>query len=340
MSPFRRSRSIAGLPPQLQISPQLPITPAVDPITFKPLYMERVWGGRELERVYSRTLPDPSRPFGESWEVVDRENEQSIVDSGPLAGTSLRDLWTGRREEIFGSGYERHPRFPILIKVLDARDDLSIQVHPPVHLAAQLGGEPKTEMWFIADCEPGAKLYVGLKRGVTRGDFENAIASGTVADCVHAISPQPGESIFIASGRLHAIGAGFLIHEIQQNSDTTYRVFDWNRLGLDGKPRELHVSESMASIDFNDFEPAMDTPQGDNLATCDYFKTDRKSLTAGQEVTNPVPGKFSILSVVEGRLESTAGQCYEKGSFLLLPRDCAALKALEKSTVLQVTLPA
>jgi mannose-6-phosphate isomerase len=311
----------------------------VDPITFKPLYMERVWGGRELERVYSRTLPDPTRPIGESWEIVDRENEQSVVDTGPLAGTTLHDLWTHRREEIFGSGYERHPRFPILIKVLDARDDLSIQVHPPVHLAAQLGGEPKTEMWFIADCDPGAKLYVGLKHGVTREDFENAIASGKVADCVHAIAPQPGDSIFIPSGRLHAIGAGFLIHEIQQNSDTTYRVFDWNRLGLDGKPRELHVKESMASIDFDDFEPAMDTPENDNLATCDYFKTDRKCLAAGQAISNPVPGKFSILSVVEGRLENAAGQCYGKGVSLLLPGDCGALKALEQSTVLQVTLP-
>lgn len=311
----------------------------MEPITFKPLYMERVWGGRELERVYSRNLPDPTRPFGESWEIVDRENEQSVVASGPLAGTTLHSLWTEHREELFGSGYGRHPRFPILIKVLDARDDLSIQVHPPAHLAAQLGGEPKTEMWFIAGCEPGAKLYVGLKHGVTRADFENAIANGTVADCVHAISPQPGESIFIASGRLHAIGAGFLIHEIQQNSDTTYRVFDWNRLGLDGKPRELHVGESMASIDFNDFEPAMDSPCGDNLATCEYFKTDRKSLGAGQTITNPDPERFSILSVVEGRLASAAGQCYANGSFLLLPRNCDPLKALEKSTVLQVTLP-
>lgn len=315
------------------------MTRPVEPITFKPLYMERVWGGRELERVYGRELPDPQLPFGESWEIVDREKEQSVVDEGPLAGTPLHELWTTRREELFGAGYDSHPRFPILIKVLDARDDLSIQVHPPVHLAADLGGEPKTEMWFIADRDPGAKLYVGLKRGVTREDFEKAIAGGTVADCVHAVSPEPGDSIFIASGRLHAIGAGFLIHEIQQNSDTTYRVFDWNRMGLDGKPRELHVAESMASIDFDDFEPAMDTPDGDTLASCAYFKTDRRNLSAGRTVANPDAERFSILSVVEGELESAQGRRFGKGSFLLLPKGGTPLKAAVDSTVLQVTLP-
>ncbi len=311
----------------------------MESITFKPLYMERVWGGRELERVYHRQLPDPAAPFGESWEIVDREGEQSVVDEGPLAGTTLHDLWTQQRESVFGTGFADHPRFPILIKVLDARDDLSIQVHPPVHLASDLGGEPKTEMWFIADCDPGAKLYVGLKHGVTREAFEQSITDGTVEQCVHAVSPQPGDSIFIASGRLHAIGAGFLIHEIQQNSDTTYRVFDWNRLGLDGKPRQLHVSQSLASIDFDDFEPAMDTPDGDTLATCPYFQTDRKSLTAGETITNPDPERFSILSVVEGALESISGRRFTKGQFMLLPRGAAPLKATYDSTVLQVTLP-
>ncbi len=311
----------------------------MEPITFKPLYMQRVWGGRELERVYGRSLPDPHLPFGESWEIVDRENEQSVVDHGPLVGRTLHELWSNQRGEIFGVGYDDHARFPILIKVLDARDDLSIQVHPPVDRAEELGGEPKTEMWFIADSDPGAKLYVGLKHGVTRADFEQAIADGSVADCVHVIQPHPGDSIFIPSGRLHAIGAGFLIHEIQQNSDTTYRVFDWNRMGLDGKPRELHVAQSLASIDFNDFEPAMDTPDGDTLASCPYFRTDRKSLAAGQTIGNPVADRFSILSVVEGELESARGRRFTKGQFLLLPRDTEPLRALEDSTVLQITLP-
>ncbi|MEN9535728.1 MAG: hypothetical protein RLZ22_749 [Verrucomicrobiota bacterium] len=311
----------------------------MEPITFTPLYMQRVWGGRELERVYGRQLPDQNNPYGEAWEIVDREKEQSIVESGPLAGKSLHELWTAHREEIFGRGYDQHPRFPILIKILDSRDDLSIQVHPPVALAASLKGEPKTEMWFIADCDAGAKLYVGLKNGVTRENFEAAIADGTVADCVHAVSPKPGDSIFIASGRLHAIGAGFLIHEIQQNSDTTYRVFDWNRLGLDGQPRELHVAESLASIDFNDFEPSMDQPQGDTLAACEYFKTDRKKVLSGKSITNPDAEKFSILSVVDGALKSADGRRFGKGQFILMPKACNALTAEQDSTVLQITLP-
>ena len=303
------------------------------------MYMQRVWGGRELERVYGRTLPDPYQPYGESWEIVDRDQQQSVVDHGPLTGIKLHELWTTRREEIFGVGFGAHPRFPILIKVLDARDDLSFQVHLPVHLAAGLGGEPKTEMWYIADCNPGAKLYVGLKRGVTKAGFEQAIADGTVADCVHVVIPQPGDSLFLASGRLHAIGAGFLIHEIQQNSDTTYRVFDWNRFGLDGKARELHVAQALASIDFEDFEPAMDRPVGDLLASCAYFQTERKTVAAGQSLTLPEAGKFAILSVVAGVVESAAGRRFAQGRVLLLPRQASSLTALENSVVLLVTLP-
>jgi mannose-6-phosphate isomerase len=301
--------------------------------------MERVWGGRELERVYGRVLPDAASPFGESWEIVDREEEQSIVADGVFAGLSLHELWTSHREEIFGLGFQDHPRFPILIKILDARDDLSIQVHPPVNLASGLGDEPKTEMWFIADCDPGAKLYVGLKKSTTRHSFEQSIALGTVAEDVHAITPQPGDSIFIPSGRLHAIGAGFLIHEIQQNSDTTYRVFDWNRLGLDGKPRELHLAASLASIDFDDFEPTMDPPVGDCLATCDYFQTNRKNLMENESITNPRADQFSILSIVGGVLESETGRRFEKGRFILSPAGAAPLKAVVDSTVLQITLP-
>lgn len=312
----------------------------MEPITFIPLYMERVWGGRQLATVYGRKLPDPTRPFGESWEIVDRKEAQSIVDQGIYQGSSLHELWTKHREEVFGMEFKNHFRFPILIKVLDAHDDLSIQVHPPAELAASLGGEAKTEMWFIAACDPGAKLYVGLKQGVTRADFEKSIADGSVADLVHVIQPKVGDSILIPSGRLHAIGGGFLIHEIQQNSDTTYRVFDWNRLGLDGKPRELQVSQSLASIDFTDFEPTMDTPDGDCLATCDYFRTDRKSLAIGRTIANPRNYRFSILTIIEGELISNGGRKFKKGQFTLLPKDAAPLTAVEDSIVLQVTLPA
>lgn len=335
----RQARPAGAVSAVLHPAARRVIKPPVDAITFKPVYMERVWGGRELERVYGRTLPEPGRSYGESWEIVDRGDEQSVVDEGPWQGTTLHELWSARRAEVFGDGYEAHPRFPILIKVLDARDDLSIQVHPPQHLAAALGGEPKTEMWYIADCDPGARLYVGLRRGVDRAAFEQAIADGTVDACVHAVSPRPGDSIFIPSGRLHAIGAGFLIHEIQQNSDTTYRVFDWNRPGLDGRPRELHVAQSLASIDFDDFEPGMDVPAGDTLASCPYFTTVRRELAAGARVENPDPRRFSIVSVVAGEFEDGSGRRFGPGRFVLLPRGSAGLVATVDSRVLQVTLP-
>jgi mannose-6-phosphate isomerase len=310
----------------------------VEPIVFEPLYMQRVWGGRELERQYGRSLPDGA-PYGESWEIVDRIGEQSVVRAGEHAGKTLHELWTGHRETIFGPGLPASERFPILIKVLDARDELSIQVHPPAAIAPSLGGEPKTEMWYIAGAREGAALHVGLKAGVSRDDFEKAIQAGTVADCVHSIPAQAGDSIFIPSGRLHAIGAGILIHEIQQNSDTTYRVFDWNRLGLDGKPRELHVKESLASIDFDDIEPGMDRPNGAAIAECDYFRVEKIVLRSGEKTGHRSPQYFSIFSVAEGAVDCGSVR-FKKGDFFLLPAGGGEVVAAEETVVLRTTLPA
>ncbi len=308
----------------------------MEPIAFSPIYMTRVWGGRSLETVYQRDLPD-EQPYGESWEMSDRADEQSIVSSGPFAGKSLHDLWTNHREEIFGEDLTGD-RFPLLIKILDARDDLSIQVHPPAEVADELGGDPKTEMWYIADCDPGAKLYIGLKDGCTRDTFERSLAEGTVEEQVHAVSPRAGESIFIPSGRLHAIGAGFLIYEIQQNSDTTYRVFDWNRVGLDGAPRDLHIEESMASIDFDDFEPGMDQPDGDTLASCEYFIVTRHNIPESQEITIQNDA-FSIITVISGEIRSDAGTIFKTGDFLILPRNAHPLIAQTDCQVLRTSLP-
>ncbi|YCM45528.1 type I phosphomannose isomerase catalytic subunit [Verrucomicrobiaceae bacterium 227] len=308
----------------------------MEPITFSPLYMTRVWGGRSLETTYARPLPD-TQPYGESWEISDREQEQSIVEQGPFAGKSLHELWTNHREQLFGPGLTGD-RFPLLIKILDARDDLSIQVHPPQAIAGKLGGEPKTEMWYIADCDPDAKLYVGFKDGVSRDDFGTSLVEGTVAQKVHAITPSPGESIFIPSGRLHAIGAGFLIYEIQQNSDTTYRVFDWNRLGLDGQPRELHVEKSMQSIDFDDIEPGMDQPDGPIIAQCEHFIVEEHEVPSGSSISTP-GDHFSILTVVSGEFTSREGRIFKAGDFLLLPRGASPLQASGPSRVLLTHLP-
>ncbi len=244
-------------------------------LQFTPLYQTRVWGGRRLETLLGRLLPD-AQPYGESWELVDRDEHQSVVATGAFAGTTLHTLWTEHRTAVFGDAVRRPAaaRFPLLIKVLDACDDLSIQVHPPAHVAAALGGEPKTEMWFVAHAEPGARLYAGLRAGVTRAAFERALDDGSVASSVHSLQPRAGDSLFVPSGRVHALGAGLLVFEIQQNSDTTYRVFDWNRVGLDGKPRALHVESSLRCIDFSDVAPALGSGS-DELASCDDFRVTR-----------------------------------------------------------------
>ena len=227
------------------------------PFVFQPIFKDRIWGGRELERLFAKKIP-AGKPIGESWEISDRPGDASVIANGSLAGKDLRWLMTHHSAEILGDAKPAaENRFPLLCKILDAREKLSLQVHPPASKAAELKGEPKTEMWFIADAAPDASLYVGLKNGVTRAEFEKKISDGTVADCFHRIPVKTGDTMFLPSGRVHAIGDGLVIFEIQQNSDTTYRVFDWNRVGLDGKPRDLHIAQSLASIDFNDFEPKL-----------------------------------------------------------------------------------
>jgi mannose-6-phosphate isomerase len=289
------------------------------PLRFSSCYQTRVWGGRRLHSLLGRELPDAAGVYGESWELCDRPE----VVSTTAEGVSLHELWTQHRAEVFGSAALQHPapRFPLLMKILDACDDLSLQVHPPERVATQLGGEPKTEMWFIAHAEPGAKLYAGLKPGVTRELFEAALATGTVADEVQVLHPQAGDCLFIPSGRLHAIGAGLMIYEIQQNSDTTYRVHDWNRNGLDGKPRELHVEQSLASIDFTDCAAQL-LPRCSSgaLVSCEHF--DVRLADASQDSAGS-PGEHLTLAVTSGSLQVGAMKC-RAGDFLLIPASMTA----------------
>lgn len=287
-------------------------------IRFTPIYQSRVWGGRRMETLLGATLPDATTPFGEAWTVSDRPEAQSVTADG----VPLHELWTNHREAVFGKALlnSKSPTFPLLMKILDACDDLSIQVHPPASMAAALKGEPKTEMWFIAHADPGAKIYAGLKPGATRMDFEQALQNGTLADVVHVIEARTGDCLFIPSGRVHAIGAGLLIYEIQQNSDTTYRVFDWNRVGLDGKPRALHVQESLQSIDFADFEPEVQKIEADGtLVKCDYFdvRLCDKAGVVGET------GECLTLAVVSGEI-TVGGTTLKAGDFALLPASMSA----------------
>lgn len=309
-------------------------------IVFEPIAMERIWGGRRFESLAGKPLPHGT-PIGELWEIVDREDAQSVVHQGPFAGQTLHQLWSEHRHEVFGGDYVglSWERFPLLIKLLDARERLSVQVHPPNHLAASLGGEPKTEVWYFLDALPGARIYAGLKNGITRSEFESLLRSGDVERSLHEIPVQTGESIFIPSGRLHAIGEGNLIVEVQQNSDTTYRVFDWNRVGLDGQPRALHIDASLASIEFNDFEPGVVSKDESLIANCEFFRVEKITISSPVDVRPQ--GRFALVTVLSGQVDCD-GETFQRGQFLLVPAECASplLRASAgEATILLTTLP-
>jgi len=317
------------------------------PFTFHPIFKERVWGGRNLERLYGKQLP-ADRPIGESWEISDRPGDVSVIANGPLAGKDLRWLMEHHANELLGDARALNGRFPLLLKLLDAQEKLSLQVHPPAHQAAKLHGEPKTELWHIADATPDAELFVGLKRGVTRAGFERKLHDGSVADCLHRVGVRSGDTMFLPSGRVHAIGAGLVIFEIQQNSDTTYRVFDWKRVGLDGQPRKLHVAESLASIDFNDFEPGLVQSEfsgdanlqrrelvRDALFTVEFLRLANGANTALQ------PRTMQILASLNGhlRVDSERGAVeLSPGSFCLIPAclDAVTVHAASAASLLRV----
>jgi mannose-6-phosphate isomerase len=306
------------------------------PIVFEPLFMERVWGGRWLQEAYGKPLP-AGAVIGESWELVDREEAQSVAEDG----TPLHALWTEHRAEVFGARGAAHPapRFPILIKLLDAEQALSIQVHPPASVAAGLGGEPKNECWVLADARPDAYLLVGLREGVDRAAFEAALTAGEdVSVMLQRIPVTRGDALDIPSGRLHAIGGGCLIAEIQQNSDTTYRVFDFNRPGLDGRPRELHIPQSLASIDFDDVAPRLVPRDSETIAHTDFFSVDRWRLD-GERAAAP-PGECAVVQVLEGELQTAAGRTYGPGQLFVLPAAADQTLRGPGALVLRTLLPA
>ncbi|MCO5052685.1 MAG: class I mannose-6-phosphate isomerase [Verrucomicrobiae bacterium] len=294
------------------------------PLTFQPIFKERIWGGRNLERLYGKHLP-PARPIGESWEISDRPDDVSVIANGAFAGRELHWLLENHRTDLLGDVPLAAGRFPLLIKLLDAQQKLSLQVHPPAAQAAKLRGDPKTEMWFVADAASGAELYAGLKRGISRTNFERQLADGSVADCFHRVLVRAGDTMFLPSGRVHAIGAGLVIFEIQQNSDTTYRVFDWNRVGLDGKLRELHLSQSLASIDFNDFEPALVKAEeivAGNLSRRELvrdplFTVEQYRVIDSGRVKLPA-ARMQIIGVIRGEVR-LPNVVVRAGGFCLLP---------------------
>jgi len=302
------------------------------PLQFKPLLKEYLWGGRRLGTVLGKPLGAGDH-YAESWEVVDHGADQSVVAGGPLAGKTLHELVTQQGESLFG---RHHPQrqFPLLFKFLDAQQTLSVQVHPNDAQGARLSPPDlgKTEAWVVLAAAPGSKIYAGLKPGIDRGMLERKLANGTCDVCLHQFEPQVGDCVFLQAGTVHALGAGLVIAEIQQSSNTTYRLFDWNRVDRDGKPRQLHIQESLDTIDFarGSVGPQRpqptDRPHVERLVACDKFVLDRWQIDGPQSCGGD--GRCHILAVVGGSVSfAGAGQSIVlvSGNTMLIPATCQHL---------------
>jgi mannose-6-phosphate isomerase len=316
------------------------------PLKFKPRFFEKIWGGRKMQSHLGKSLPGSDElPIGESWELYDFppgvvENSagwlSSEIANGPLTGKTLHELVETRRQELLGDVplVAPHGQFPVLIKFLDAKDDLSVQVHPDEKYAA---GHPdaflKTEAWYVIQHDEGAKLYKGLTAGASREVFEKAIKHGTVEKLIEALDVKPGDCHFMPSGTVHALGKGILAWEVQTPSDTTFRVYDFNRIEKStGKPRKLHIEQALACIDFSG-KPAPKQPRstltGRNTivsrqVTSWYFILDKVRMRGGVE-NEPLPYQQPVVwTMLQGDAHSRVADLPEpvvisRGETLLLP---------------------
>jgi mannose-6-phosphate isomerase len=309
----------------------------VDPLVFEPFYRPQIWGGRRLETQLGKPLPS-GQSIGEAWEISAHPMHVSRVAEGPLAGLPLTDLWAKHGRELTGTTLTGE--FPLLIKYLDCQELLSIQVHPNDQIANEIqpGSLGKTEAWAVIHAEPQGQIYSGLRPGVTPQDVERGLADGTLADCLHAVTPRAGDVVFLAAGTVHAVGGGVLIAEVQQSSDLTFRLFDWNRVGPDGKPRQLHRREALMSIDWSRGPVDPVTPQtlgglpagvrGEKLAACEYFAMER--FEVGGPFTLPYARQLSIWMILAGavRLADDAGgyaRTFRQGETVMIPATAPSL---------------
>jgi len=302
------------------------------PLTFVPVYRDYIWGGTRLADLYGRA---PSTPqCAESWELVDRDDGMSIVRNGPLAGTSLSTLMQTRAEDLVGTSGAA--RFPLLVKILDATQDLSIQVHPSDDTAPLTGGEPKSEAWYILEAGPDACIYAGLKAGTNSAALTAAVAEERVLDIVHRLPVRRGDAFEVPGGLVHSIGRGCLLLEIQQNSNTTYRVYDWGRTGTDGNPRELHMDKAGTCIDWDRPPPAArrsgsGEPQSSEtpLVLSPHFRIYERALTKTWRQEKP-PTEYEILFVCAGEARIAGGGIQ---AHLSLATTCLVPAAVSSYTV-------
>jgi len=291
------------------------------PFKFEPIYKQRIWGGQKLRGVFGKELPAGEK-IGESWELADLPEDKSVIANGELAGRTLREAIEQYPKEITGDENFALP-FPLLIKILDAEDVLSVQVHPDPETCRRMGkGEPKTECWYIIAAEPGAVIYKGLKKGITKEQFAETIENGTVAETLVKVPVEAGQCHYLPAGTAHAVGPGLLIAEIQTPSDTTYRVFDWNRLDDTGRARELHIAEALESIHFDQSSDDLLMTTIGLLVDCEYFTIDKGHQGENCELLL-APGKMKTLIMLSGRgtILGTEGDIVEfsAGDCLLIP---------------------
>ncbi len=328
------------------------------PLKFSPVLQKRIWGGRQIERVLGRGIPQAlaGQPVGESWEIADlppgsvKADSAGAATDGSLSSVIAGGAWNGQTlhqalsrhgKEILGpAGGEW---FPLLIKYLDANDDLSVQVHPnAAYAASHPGAHLKSEAWYVIAARPGAKIYKGLKPGTDRRSFVAAVESGRVDQVLQAIPVRPGDCHYLESGTVHALGAGVLAAEVQTPSDTTFRVFDWNRLGPDGKPRQLHLDAALEVISFDTLPESpverRETSNGNihvtELVRCPYFHLSRRTVNTGDEPLPRGPAAVWILLSGQGVIEcdGRAGVAVAAGDTVLIP-------AKMENTVLRVVSP-
>ena len=268
------------------------------PLKFRPIYKQRIWGGQKLREFFNKDIP-PGEKIGESWELADLPDDKSVISNGELTGQTLNSVIAKYPKEITGDENFSGP-FPLLIKILDAEDILSVQVHPDEQTCRRLGkGVPKTECWYIISAVEEAVIYKGLKKGVSKEQFAEAIKKGSVAELLTKVSVEAGQCHFLPAGTAHSIGAGLLIAEIQTPSDTTYRVFDWNRVDDTGKARQLHIEEALESIHFDARSDNLSVTTAGRLVDCKYFKIDKNAEAKGRELPFP-PGKIKTLIILTG----------------------------------------
>ncbi|QDV27157.1 putative mannose-6-phosphate isomerase GmuF [Aureliella helgolandensis] len=327
--------------------------PAPYPIKTIPHFQDYLWGGRRLASDLGKPLPVEG-VWAESWEIIDHPHHSSIVANGPLAGQSLHTILSQAPEWLLGTAAQQFTSLPLLLKYLDCQRDLSVQVHPDDAYAQAMTPPDlgKTEAWYIVAAEPNSVLYAGLKSDVTPEAVRTAVSNGTLVDCLHEIHPQAGDCVFIPAGTVHALGAGLLVAEIQQASNTTFRLYDWDRVGADGQPRPLHLDQALEVTDFTSGPRLLQSPQStaqvgrQRLVECDKFVLDRLAMTPEIEVL--LAGQFHLLTSPTGGAtlywtddQHTHSERLARGESVLLPAalEKVTLELSPEACVLDMSLP-